>query len=236
MTTVAVTTPGVRRVEQIMGMPILVDVRDDVDEGVLDGVFGWFRQVDETFSTFKRESEIRRIARCELAVAEASPDVRWVLARCEELRDETDGHFDARASGALDPSGLVKGWSVERAAALLAQAGLENYAVNAGGDIRLRGGALPAAVWSVGIQHPWLRDRGAAVVEGRDLAVATSGTYARGDHVLDPHTRRPPSGVLSRSRSPAPTSRLRTPTRPRPSRWEPRPPHGRARSRAATRR
>jgi len=197
VTALAVTPPGIRRVEQIMGMPILVDVRDDVGEGVLDGVFGWFRRVDETFSTFKRESEIRRIARCELAVAEASPDVRWVLARCDELREETDGYFDARASGALDPSGMVKGWSVDRAAALLAEAGLENYAVNAGGDIRLRGGALPEAVWSAGIQHPRLRDRVAAVVEGRDLAVATSGAYARGDHVLDPHTRRAPSGVLS---------------------------------------
>src|SRR5207244_2604011 len=37
----------------------------------------------------------------------------------------------------------------------------------------------------------------AAVVEATDLAVATSGAYARGDHVLDPHTAGPPAGVLS---------------------------------------
>jgi thiamine biosynthesis lipoprotein len=35
------------------------------------------------------------------------------------------------------------------------------------------------------------------VVEGNDLAIATSGAYARGDHVLDPHTGRPPRDVLS---------------------------------------
>src|SRR4029077_1881576 len=51
--------------------------------------------------------------------------------------------------------------------------------------------------WRVGIQHPRLRDQVAAVVEGTDLAVATSGTYARGEHVLDPHTRCAPTGVLS---------------------------------------
>ena len=51
--------------------------------------------------------------------------------------------------------------------------------------------------WRVGIQHPLERDRIAAVVETRDLAVATSGTYERGEHVFDPHTRRPPTGVLS---------------------------------------
>jgi len=197
MSTDEVESPGVRRVEQIMGMPILVDVRDDVGEGVLDQVFDWFRLVDETFSTYKHDSEIRRIARCELAVAEASADVQWVLERCEELREETNGYFDAYATRSLDPSGLVKGWSVDRAALLLARAGMENYAVNAGGDIRLRGGALPDPVWRVGIQHPRLPAQIAAVVEGSDLAVATSGTYARGEHVLDPHTRQSPTGALS---------------------------------------
>jgi thiamine biosynthesis lipoprotein len=30
-----------------------------------------------------------------------------------------------------------------------------------------------------------------------DLAVATSGEYERGAHILDPHTGRPPTGLLS---------------------------------------
>ena len=91
----------------------------------------------------------------------------------------------------------MKGWSVDRAAALLDAAGATSYAVNAGGDIRLRGGALPESIWRIGIQHPLERDRIAAVIETRDLAVATSGAYERGEHVIDPHTGRPPTGVLS---------------------------------------
>ena len=143
-----------------------------------------------------------------------------MLARCEELLRETGGYFDVRAdaSGRLDPSGLVKGWAVDRAAAILEAAGARNYAVNAGGDIRLRGGALPERCWRVGIQHPLERDRIAAVVEARDLAIATSGAYERGEHVLDPHTGGRPA-ESSRSRSPGPTSRPPTHT-PRPrSRW-----------------
>ncbi len=35
------------------------------------------------------------------------------------------------------------------------------------------------------------------MIETRDLAVATSGAYERGEHVIDPHTRLPPTGVLS---------------------------------------
>jgi FAD:protein FMN transferase len=56
---------------------------------------------------------------------------------------------------------------------------------------------LPAAEWRVGIRHPSDRTQVVAVVSGDDLAVATSGAYARGDHVFDPHTHRPPNGVLS---------------------------------------
>ena len=63
--------------------------------------------------------------------------------------------------------------------------------------MRLRGGALPQPVWRVGIQHPAERQQVVAVVAGDELAVATSGAYARGEHVVDPHTRRPPAGVLS---------------------------------------
>jgi thiamine biosynthesis lipoprotein len=103
----------------------------------------------------------------------------------------------ASSPGAIDPSGLVKGWSVDRAAAILDEAGIRNYAISAGGDLRLRGRAVPEPCWRVGIQHPVERDRIAAVVEAGDLAVATSGAYARGDHVLDPHTGAPPAGVLS---------------------------------------
>ncbi len=192
--------PGLRRVEHVMGMPVIVDARDDhVGGDAIDEVFDWLRLVDARFSTFKPDSEVCRIDRGELSFEQAHPDVRAVLSRCEQLRDETGGYFDVRAGASrrLDPSGLVKGWSVDRAAALLDASGATNYTINAGGDTRLRGGALPANRWRVGIQHPLERDRVAAVLETRDLAVATSGAYERGDHVIDPHTRRPPTGVLS---------------------------------------
>jgi len=192
--------PGIRRVEHVMGMPIIVDARDEeFDEEALDEAFAWFRRVDELFSTYRDGTEIMRLARGELALSDADPDVRDVLARCEELRAETDGYFDVHAAGphALDPSGFVKGWSVDRAARILDVWGLRSYAINAGGDMRLRGRAVPDWSWPVGIQHPLLRDAVARVIETTDLALATSGAYERGAHVLDPHTRRPPEGILS---------------------------------------
>jgi thiamine biosynthesis lipoprotein len=180
-------------VAQIMGMPIVIDVRDEhPHDQAVDGAFDWFRWVDATFSTYREDSEISRLDRGELAPCDANVDVRWVLGRCETLKDETDGYFDPRASGRLDPSGLVKGWSVDRAAELLCDAGLERFAVSAGGDMRIVGDG-----WRVGVQHPGDRGSVAAVLELGDVAVATSAAYARGDHVLDPYTGRPPADVLS---------------------------------------
>jgi thiamine biosynthesis lipoprotein len=178
------------RVEHVMGMPVVVEARG---EAPFDAVFNWLRFVDRLFSTYKDESQISRLNRGELEVARAHPLVREVLDRCEELREETGGYFDVRAASPhwLDPSGLVKGWAVDRAAAILDEAGVAEFAIGAGGDMRLRG------TWRVGIQHPHLRDKIAAALDATDIAIATSGTYARGEHLYDPHTGQPPTGVLS---------------------------------------
>lgn len=191
------TATGLQRLEHVMGMPIIIDVRDDIDPAAVDAAFDWFRWVDTTFSTYKPDSEISRMARGELSAAAAHPEVRQILQRSQDLKYETEGYFDIDAGGALDPSGVVKGWSVDRAASILERAGAENYAVYAGGDIRLHGRPDGEPEWRVGIQHPLLRDEIAAVVVGNDLAVATSGEYERGRHIYDPHTGSPPSGLLS---------------------------------------
>jgi FAD:protein FMN transferase len=198
--TAADVPPGIRRVEHAMGIPIVVDVRDDdVDPEALERMFAWLRWVDATFSTYKDDSELSRLNRGELGLDDVGPAVRWVLERCEDLRAETRGYFDIRAASpsGLDPSGYVKGWSVDRAADILHAAGIRNFAINAGGDLCLSGRAVPELHWRVGIQHPLQSDKVAALVEANDLAIATSGTYERGEHVVDPHNGRPPGGILS---------------------------------------
>ncbi len=187
------------RLEHVMGMPIGIDVRDgEVPATTVTEAFDWLRLVDATFSTYKEDSEISRLNSGELSLADAHPDVQAVLAECERLRERTGGYFDVRAGGeGLDPSGLVKGWSVDRAGAILAAYGARNWSIYAGGDVLVHGCPDGEEHWSIGIQHPRQRDAIAAVVCGTDLAVATSGEYERGQHVLDPHTGQPPAGVLS---------------------------------------
>ncbi len=184
-----------------MGTAISVDLRDGhIGDEVLGGVFEHFQSVDARFSPFKPDSEVSRLSRGDIVLESCSPDLREVLDLCDAVRLDSNGYFDIRAhrtDGDIDPSGLVKGWAVEGAAKILDQAGIRNYYINAGGDALIRGEAGPMQPWRVGIRHPERPDRVAAVLEVRDLAVATSGAYERGEHVIDPHTHRAPEGILS---------------------------------------
>jgi thiamine biosynthesis lipoprotein len=190
----------IHAVEFIMGTAITVDVADAPD-GVVPGdvtvpIFAWFTAVDERFSTYKADSEVSRLNRGEVRASDLSADMRHVLDVCESLRAETAGYFDAYATGRFDPSGYVKGWSVQVASDRLIAAGLPNHCVNAGGDIRVRGRASGGGPWRIGIRHPVEHMKVAWVVAGDDIAVATSGTYERGLHVIDPF-RGAPADELS---------------------------------------
>jgi thiamine biosynthesis lipoprotein len=171
-----------------MGMPIGIDVRAPASVDV-EPVFQWLREVDATFSTYREDSEISRLDRGELLLSDCRPEVDEVLTECMRLERLTGGAFSARPAGRLDPSGYVKGWAVAGAARLLAA---EDFCINAGGDIVTRGGP-----WRIGIRHPEDLEQLAAVLEVESLAVATSGEYEQGAHIVDPRTGRPPTGLLS---------------------------------------
>src|ERR1019366_7360811 len=186
------------RAEPLMGTVIAIDVRDpDIPEELMDSVFAWFHEVDATFNTFRSDSEISRLSRGELTVSDCTRDVREVLFLCEEVRRRSGGLFAVWQDGRCDPSALVKGWSVERASLMLKAAGARNYFINAGGDVVACGRPAPDRTWRVGIRHPGQREQLAAVLSVSDLAIATSGAYERGKHIIDPQRGQPATGLLS---------------------------------------
>jgi thiamine biosynthesis lipoprotein len=180
-------------VEHVMGTAVSFDVRDNLPaRDAIDAAVAWLHDVDAEFSTYRRDSAVSRFDRGELVRSSASRDLRWVIRRCEQLRQETGGYFDAYATGFFDPSALVKGWAIQRAADGLRTAGVDRFCINAGGDVVVHGGG-----WRVGIRHPLEAHALAAVVEAQDLSVATSGLYERGEHIVTPASGRAPDGVLS---------------------------------------
>jgi thiamine biosynthesis lipoprotein len=186
------------RVEECMGTVFTIDVRaPGVGDAVVDEVLDWLHEMDATFSTYRPDSPVNRLAAGELELAECPGIVRNVLNECERFRGATDGFFDCRYSGALDPSGYVKGWAIERASELLERHGSRNHCVNGGGDVQCIGYPEPGQQWTVGIIDPCRRDRVVATVSGARLAVATSGSAERGQHIIDPHTKRPANTYAS---------------------------------------
>ncbi|WP_353946983.1 FAD:protein FMN transferase [Streptomyces sp. HUAS MG91] len=158
----------------------------------LDDAEALLHHVDRVFSTYREDSAVSALVRGERVPDAWWPEVDEVLELCARAERESEGWFSARHSAALDPSGVVKGWAVERAARLLCDAGAAAVCVNGGGDVQLHGGP-----WRVGIAHPLEPGAVAAVVASAAgaLAVATSGTAERGCHIVDPHTGRPPDGA-----------------------------------------
>jgi thiamine biosynthesis lipoprotein len=190
-----------RHAEPVMGTVFTFDVRtagpaEDPRETIARAT-SWLHWVDATFSTYRADSEICRLDRGEIGEADCNMAVQAILAMGREFGTATGGYFDVRASGRLDPSGVVKGWAIERASAMLAEAGWADHCVNGGGDASLRGEVEPGRAWQVGITHPWALDAFCAVVAVTDGAVATSGTYERGFHVLDPHRGRPATDLAA---------------------------------------
>jgi FAD:protein FMN transferase len=109
-----------------------------------------------------------------------------VLRRCERTKNETGGYFDIERDGRIDPSGLVKGWAIERACALLLARGRTNFFVDAGGDVQAMGRNGDGQPWRVGIRNPFKRDEQVKVLAISNRGVATSGTAIRGQHIYNP--------------------------------------------------
>ena len=157
--------------------------------------------VDDVFSTWQPDSPMSRLRRGEIELAAAPSELAGVLELCRTARDASGGWFDPWSlPGGVDPTGLVKGWAAELALAeMRAAPGVSGALINAGGDVAVFGEPEPGQPWRVGIRHPLAADRLLTIVTlgGHDRAVATSGSYERGDHVLDPRSGEPAVGLLS---------------------------------------
>lgn len=177
-----------RLVRQIMGLPISLALPGG-EADAAERAFAWLRDVDRRFSPFREDSEVSRFD----PMGPYSPEMREILGLCETYERLSGGAFRARLPGRrFDPSGVVKGWAAQRAAVLLRERGVREFCLNAGGDVVAAG-----RTWSVGIRHPDQPMAVCAVLPVRDRAVATSGSYERGEHIIDGRTGLPARELVS---------------------------------------
>lgn len=174
-----------KQTKLIMGMPITIEIIDTVPALRIKEIFDYFRAVDARFSTYKPASEISRI-NSGLPKNQWSREMKQILSLCQQTKLQTGGYFDISRNGRLDPSGLVKGWAIRNAADLLAQRGIQNFYIEAGGDIQVRGTNASGQPWAVGIRNPFNVKEIIKVVQLTTEGIATSGTYVRGEHIYNP--------------------------------------------------
>ena len=191
-----------RRAEPVMGTVVSFDVRPqglaaDATRAAIRAACATLHDADACFSLYRPDSPLSRLRRGELSLDEAPADIREVLGHARRVRELSGGWFDPWAmDGGVDPTGLVKGWAAARALSILEGGGAGAAMINAAGDIALSGRPTVDRGWRIGVRTPEAPDRLCCVLEV-DGAVATSGQYERGPHVLDPRTGLPADAARS---------------------------------------
>jgi thiamine biosynthesis lipoprotein len=185
-----------KKTQIIMGMPITIEIIGKVPLKLFNEVFDYFRAVDRRYSTYKKDSEISQI-NSGLPKRKWSREMKMVISLCEDTKKASKGYFDISHNGKLDPSGLVKGWSVLNASKLLLPK-VKNFYIEAGGDIEVHGHNDQGERWRIGIRNPFNINEIIKTVALPRGGMATSGTYIRGEHIYNPiNPSELPGGIKS---------------------------------------
>lgn len=169
-------------------MPARVELVGSNNKEAIDNIFNLWAEIDQRFSTYKDSSEISRINRKELPEADYSTEMREIFSLAKETNEKTNGYFNiTRPDGLIDPSGLVKGWAIQKGAELARKFGFDSYYLEIGGDIQAKGCDEQSDEWSIGIRNPFNRDEIVKVLYPHGAGIATSGSAIRGAHIYNPH-------------------------------------------------
>ena len=184
-----------RKVAQIMGMPVSLDIPGEDRPSIFEAMFKELRLVDEQFSPYRVGSELNHFRRGELKKNQLSIGMQTVMKACLEAEKMTDGYFSARYGQEFDPTGYVKGWAVAEVEHSLLKNDIKTFCLSVGGDVDAR--SYSDRTWRIGIQDP--RDKKSIIgkIVGKNFAVATSGNYERGHHIINPKTGKPARELLS---------------------------------------
>lgn len=144
--------------------------------------------IEAKFSAFKEDSLVSRY-RAGDGQAMLDADFQEVYVRCLAAQEETAGGFNPYFDGAYNPTGLVKGWAIERVfnrhlRPALAYAHVEAVCLNGAGDLQLATSPISDFSWQVGIERPNNHQELLTRLTLKDGAIATSGYSKKGGHIV----------------------------------------------------
>ncbi len=182
----------------IMAMPVVIEVNDlNVTVGDFEEIFSFLRGIDDRFSVYKKDSEISKYNDGEITENDLSNEMREVLNLSQQTKEETNGFFDIVHNGRIDPSGIVKGLAIYKAAEIIKKKGFKNFYVEIAGDIEIAGLNNENKKWAIGIRNPFNRAENVKIVYLTDCGIATSGTYENGEHIYIPGQEKKANEIIS---------------------------------------
>lgn len=116
-----------------------------------------------------------------------------------QLSDKDTTVFLKKTGMKLDLGGIAKGYAIDRGSLILKQNGIDNFILNAGGDMYVSGQKSIDTPWIVGVKNPRNGEQLVARFNLENYAVATSGDYERFivvdgrryHHIIDPRNGYP---------------------------------------------
>ncbi|MDP8211991.1 MAG: FAD:protein FMN transferase [Candidatus Zapsychrus exili] len=110
-----------------------------------------------------------------------------------------------KRSTSIDLGAIAKGYAVDEAARIFREHGINNFLIDAGGDIYAGGLNCDGELWKVGIRDPRNGLEIIDIVEISDMAITTSGDYEqfyeidgkKFSHIINPKTGYPEQEIIS---------------------------------------
>lgn len=187
----------IQETRMIMGMPITLMVHDGaLDTTHIEKVFTIFNDIDKKYSPYREESEVSKLNKIPKLQRHYSHELASILKLAEETKKISNGYFDVEHTGTFDPSGIVKGWAIQKAAEVVSL-WTKDFYIEAGGDIQVSGVNEEGTAWRIGIRNPFERSEHVMTVSLQDAAIATSGTAIRGAHIYDPVNEQELTSIVS---------------------------------------
>lgn len=190
-----------------MGTVVSLLTTEELPEELAQRVRAEFSRRDEIFSLYQPHSIASRFAAGDLPLPQTGGEFLDAYRQAQYWAQATSGGFNPiTPEGTVDLSGIVKALAIAGGGQVLQVAGWDNWCLNAGGDI-LVSGYDPSinGPWIAGIVDPQDRrslisqaelghyfapelnlssgNLGRLYPQGAKLALATSGTAERGEHV-----------------------------------------------------
>jgi len=201
------------RVRPAMGTVLRVEVYGPEADQVISEVFAEVRRLEDLLSRWNPHSDVSRVEQAPAGhPVKVSADTIECVSAALQIARESGGAFDPtlvadgylridvdRATGTitrqrddliLDLGGIGKGYALDRAAEILRELGHSRALLDFGGQLLALDPPPGESTWMVGIHDPRVKESGAnSLLRSIPLvrsSLATSATYEKGDHIIDP--------------------------------------------------